>query len=87
MFLESSTDTLISIDEEKIALAKLQESNSTNEDPRVFNRCPKNIGMIGMVMKENKLFHSNYYIEAMDHDSDVCKAKYLESTNNPCAVI
>ena len=84
MLLESSTDTLIFIPEED---SKRKITFNKNDDPRVFSRCPKHVGMIGMVLKEDKIFISNFYVENMDHDSDVCHQKYHESSNKPCSCI
>ena len=47
--LETSTDSFIS------------HSKSNEDDPRVFKRIPKNIGIVGMVLRENKLFYSDYF--------------------------
>jgi hypothetical protein len=81
-FLEHSTDSLISISEEKILEAK-QKSLNEKEDPRVFKRSPKNLGVVGMVLRENKIFTSNYFIEAMLYDEDMCKNSVITNATKP----
>lgn len=84
--LESSTDSLISISEEKILEAK-QKSLNEKEDPRVFKRSPKNLGVVGMVLRENKIFTSEYFIEAMLYDEDVCKNNAITNATKPCSIL
>lgn len=58
-----------------------------NEDPSVFKRSPKFVGLVGMVIKTNEIFYSNYFTEAMLYDEDSCKVSYVKNTNKPCSVI
>ena len=83
MLLESSTDSLIFIPTDE----RMKQLMKGDEDPNVFWRCPKDLGMIGIVIEKNKIFHSNYFVEAMNTDSDLCKQKHFDETNNPCSVI
>ena len=85
--LESSTDTLISISEEKIAQAIKLEKAILKQDPRIFKRFPKNVGLVGMVLRENKMFTSDYFTEAMLYDEDWWKISLIKNSNKPCSVL
>jgi len=85
--LENSTDTLISISEEKIKQAKIAETWKTKEDPRMFKRSPKNLGVTGMVLRENKFYYSDYFTEAMLYEENSWNQKTIMSSNKPCAII
>ena len=109
---EFSTNTMISISEEKIANAKEREgsipttkqsknksklakskaksfhvASKIDEDPRVFKRMPMNIGLFGMVMRDNKLFVSNNFSEDMLYDEKQVKFKIGQKPHNPCSIM
>ena len=73
--LEASTDSLIS------------HSKGTEDDPRVFKRIPKNIGIVGKVLRENKLYYSNYFCEAMLYDEETCRNPVTKNIKKPASII
>lgn len=81
--LETSTDSLIFIDDENLG-------NKNNS--RLFSRSPKNVGIIGRVIENGTMYRSEYYVEAMNHDStllndpSIVKKLYLKD-NKPCSVL